>query len=153
MENKQLQQAKDTIAKKYGYANFEQFDDKSTFGYNHNTPKIIDEISIEYHRLISEWVSVDERLPEIIDGKLKPILCNDGKITHKAYYFPSKSKIIEFEDLDDFDINNYPEMEEINENLYLKEGFYVKQYDKDDYEYWTEIKAEKWIPLPQPPKK
>ena len=96
MENKQLQQAKDTIAKKYGYANFEQFDDKSTFGYNHNTPKIIDEISIEYHRLISEWVSVDERLPEIIDGKLKPILCNDGKITHKAYYFPSKSKIIEF---------------------------------------------------------
>ena len=64
MENKQLQQAKDTIAKKYGYENFEQFDDKSTFGYNHNTPKIIDEISIEYHRLMSEWVSVDERLPE-----------------------------------------------------------------------------------------
>ena len=59
---------------------------------------------------------------------------------------------LDVEDLDDFDINNYPEMEEINENLYLKEGFYVKQYDKDDYEYWTEIKAEKWIPLPQPPK-
>ena len=29
MENKQMQQAKDTIAKKYGYENFEQFDDKS----------------------------------------------------------------------------------------------------------------------------
>ena len=155
MENKQLQIAKDTIAKKYGYENFE------AIPYNHissvnvryeNYQDIVNEVAIEYHRLISEWVSVDERLPEIIDGKLKPILCNDGKITHKAYYFPSKSKIIEFEDLDDFDINNYPEMEEINENLYLKEGFYVKQYDKDDYEYWTEIKAEKWIPLPQPPK-
>ena len=55
MENKQLQQAKDTIAKKYGYENFEQFDDKSTFGYNHDTPKIIDEVAIEYHRLMSEW--------------------------------------------------------------------------------------------------
>ena len=59
MENK-LQQAKDTIAKKYGYKSFEQFDDKSTFGYNHDTPKIIDEIALEYHRLMSEWISVDE---------------------------------------------------------------------------------------------
>ena len=65
MENKQLQQAKDTIAKKYGYENFEQFDDKSTFGYNHDTPKIIDEVAIEYHRLMSEWVSVEIDLPNI----------------------------------------------------------------------------------------
>ena len=64
MENK-LQQAKDTISKKYGYESFEQFDDKSTFGYNHDTPKIIDEIALEYNRLCNEWISVDERLPEI----------------------------------------------------------------------------------------
>ena len=79
MENKQLQHAKDTIAKKYGYANFEQFDDKSTFGYNHNTPKIIDEISIEYHRLMSEWVSVDERLPKMYQGVL--VYFSNGFIT------------------------------------------------------------------------
>ena len=88
MENKQLQQAKDTIAKKYGYENFEQFDDKSTFGYNHNTPKIIDEISIEYHRLMSEWVSVNERLPEIGQDEDYPyasemILLSDGE---SVYY-------------------------------------------------------------------
>ena len=64
MENK-LQQAKDTIAKKYGYESFEQFDDKQTFGYNHDTPKIIDEIATEYNHLCNEWISVDERLPEI----------------------------------------------------------------------------------------
>ena len=61
MENKQLQIAKDTIAKKYGYVNFEQFDDKSTFGYNHNTLKIIDEISIEYHRLMSEDDGIEQK--------------------------------------------------------------------------------------------
>ena len=64
MENK-LQQAKDAVAKKYGYKSFEQFDDKSTFGYNHDTPKIIDEIALEYHRLMSEWVSVDDETPPI----------------------------------------------------------------------------------------
>ena len=64
MENK-LQQAKDAVAKKYGYKSFEQFDDLSIFGYNHDTPKIIDEISIEYHRLMSEWVSVEIDLPNI----------------------------------------------------------------------------------------
>lgn len=91
MENKQLQSAKDTIAKKYGYDSFEQFDDKSTFGYNHNTPKIIDEIAIEYHRLMSEWVSVDERLPEIGIDKLYPyssdmILLTDGELVYYGQY-------------------------------------------------------------------
>ena len=60
MENK-LQQAKDTISKKYGYESFEQFDDKSTFSYNHNTPKIIDEIAIEYHRLMIECNVEEEK--------------------------------------------------------------------------------------------
>ncbi len=64
MENKQIQQAKDTIAKKYGYLNFE------TIPYNHissinvryeNYQDIVNEAIIEYHRLMSEWVSVDER--------------------------------------------------------------------------------------------
>ena len=67
MENKQLQKAKDTIAKKYGYLNFE------TIPYNHissinvryeNYQDIVNEVALEYHRLMSEWVSVDERLPE-----------------------------------------------------------------------------------------
>ena len=93
MENKQLQQAKDTIAKKYGYENFEQFDDKSTFGYNHNTPKIIDEISIEYHRLMSEWVSVDERLPEIDEEYLLYVYDEDmEQYFHSVGYFEKSTK-------------------------------------------------------------
>lgn len=100
MENK-LQQAKDTIAKKYGYANFEQFDDKSTFGYNHDTPKIIDEVAIEYHRLMSDWVSVDERLPEITDKEFNDsdyCLCINMEGSHHipfiAYYNSSYPKWI-----------------------------------------------------------
>lgn len=97
MENKQLQQAKDTIAKKYGYANFEQFDDKSTFGYNHNTPKIIDEISIEYHRLMSECDAEEEKEEEpILIGYLNkefgyqnhlPIQIGTEVFLHKDRYF------------------------------------------------------------------
>ena len=101
MENK-LQQAKDTIAKKYGYENFEQFDDKSTFGYNHNTPKIIDEISIEYHRLMSEC-DVDEEKEEqpILIGYLNkefgfanhlPVKEGTKVYLHKdRYFFNAKS--------------------------------------------------------------
>ena len=68
MENKQMQQAKDTIAKKYGYENFE------AIPYNHissvnvryeNYQDIVNEVAIEYHRLMSEWVSVEIDLPNI----------------------------------------------------------------------------------------
>ena len=85
MENKQLQQAKDTIAKKYGYLNFE------TIPYNHissinvryeNYQDIVNEVSLEYHRLMSEWVSVDERLPE----PLKSILVFGNGIRSCAIY-------------------------------------------------------------------
>lgn len=91
MENKQLQQAKDTIAKKYGYENFE------TIPYNHissinvryeNYQDIVNEAIIEYHRLMSEWVSVNERLPEIGQDEYYPyasemILLSDGE---SVYY-------------------------------------------------------------------
>ena len=91
MENKQLQQAKDTIAKKYGYENFE------TIPYNHissinvryeNYQDIVNEAIIEYHRLMSEWVSVNERLPKIGQDEDYPyasemILLSDGE---SVYY-------------------------------------------------------------------
>ena len=86
-----MQQAKDTIAKKYGYENFE------AIPYNHissvnvryeNYQDIVNEVAIEYHRLMSEWVSVDERLPEIGIDEDYPyasemILLSDGE---SVYY-------------------------------------------------------------------
>jgi len=127
MENKQLQIAKDTIAKKYGYENFEQFDDKSTFGYNHDTPKIIDEVAIEYHRLMSEWVSVDERFPEIGIDDYYPyssdmILITDGELVYYGQYEKSPD---------------------------FKECFI--DTDGNDYED-SEIKITHWMHTPQPPK-
>lgn len=96
MENKQLQKAKDTIAKKYGYENFEQFDDKSTFGYNHDTPKIIDEVAIEYHRLMSECIEEEKEEQPILVGYLNkefgyqnylPIPIGTEVFLHKDRYF------------------------------------------------------------------
>lgn len=43
-----LEETKDSIVKEYGYKSFEEFDDKSTFTYDHRTPEIIDKIAIAY---------------------------------------------------------------------------------------------------------
>jgi len=77
MENK-LQQAKDAVAKKYGYESFEQFDDKSTFGYNHDTPKIINEVAIEYNRLCNEELRFIKKDDEII--AIDVCLMDDDKV-------------------------------------------------------------------------
>ena len=66
MENKQLQIAKDTIAKKYGYENYNM----AIYGSSREKPmsdisKYVNEVAIEYHRLMSEWVSVEIDLPNI----------------------------------------------------------------------------------------
>jgi len=79
MENKQLQQAKDTIAKKYGYLNFE------TIPYNHissinvryeNYQDIVNEVSLEYHRLMSEWVlkQIESKQYQYIDILRKEVV-------------------------------------------------------------------------------
>jgi len=96
MENKQLQQAKDTIAKKYGYLNFE------TIPYNHissinvryeNYQDIVNEAIIEYHRLMSEWVSVNERLPEIDEEYLLYVYDEDmEQYFHSVGYFEKSTK-------------------------------------------------------------
>ena len=83
MENKQLQQAKDTIAKKYGYENYNM----AIYGSSREKPmadmsKYVNEVAIEYHRLMSEWISVDERLPE----PLKSILVFGNGIRSCAIY-------------------------------------------------------------------
>jgi len=133
MENKQLQQAKDTIAKKYGYENFEQFDDKSTFGYNHDTPKIIDEVAIEYHRLISEWYLVKDGLPDenktvwLYNEKNKYVALGCSVYVNNEGWFLAVS----------------------NGEIYSENGEIVTEAEIDDYEFthWKYVDK-----LPQPPK-
>ena len=92
MENKQLQIAKDTIAKKYGYENYNM----AIYGSSREKPmtdmsKYVNEVAIEYHRLMSEWVSVDERFPEIGIDDYYPyssdmILITDGELVYYGQY-------------------------------------------------------------------
>lgn len=42
------EEIRDNVVRKYGYSSWEDFDDKSTFAYNHSTPKIVDEIAKLY---------------------------------------------------------------------------------------------------------
>lgn len=64
---KTLDQVKDEVAKEFGYSSFEQFDDRSTFGYDHNTPKIIDLIAKLYANAKLEEAA--ERLKHSDDGR------------------------------------------------------------------------------------
>ncbi len=68
MENKHLQQAKDTIAKERNFKDWNDLNKGKIRVYNE---EYIDQIATEYHRLMSEWVSVDEiskEDKEIIDA-------------------------------------------------------------------------------------
>jgi len=93
MENK-LQQAKDAVAKKYGYKTFEEIPYTHLSSINvryENYQDIVNDVAIEYNRLCNEWVSVDERLPEIGIDKLYPyssdmILLTDGELVYYGQY-------------------------------------------------------------------
>lgn len=102
MENK-LQQAKDTIAKKYGYENYNM----AIYGSSREKPmtdmsKYVNEVAIEYHRLMSEW-DVDEEKEEqpILIGYLNkefgfanhlPVKEGTKVYLHKdRYFFNAKS--------------------------------------------------------------
>lgn len=43
-----LEEIKNEIVQEYGYKSFEEFDDKSTFSYDHDTPEIIKNIALKY---------------------------------------------------------------------------------------------------------
>ena len=103
MENKQLQIAKDTIAKKYGYENYNM----AIYGSSREKPmadmsKYVNEVAIEYHRLMSEC-DVDEEKEEqpILIGYLNkefgfanhlPVKEGTKVYLHKdRYFFNAKS--------------------------------------------------------------
>lgn len=70
MENK-LQQAKDTIAKKYGYDSFDEYFQKCNV-----TIFDIDQVAKEYHRLMSEWVleQIESKQYQYIDILRKEVV-------------------------------------------------------------------------------
>lgn len=73
MENKLLEQAKDAVAKKYGFENFsEYFNAMPNENGGYMTESILAEICVEYHRLMSEWVSVDENKHDISGEDMMP---------------------------------------------------------------------------------
>lgn len=43
-----LEKIKDEVVKEFGYKSFEEFDDKSTFSYDHKPPIIINEIAMRF---------------------------------------------------------------------------------------------------------
>jgi len=59
--NNKLQQAKNEIAKELNYKDWETCINDQP---NYNVENIMDKVAERYHELMSEWISVDDRLPE-----------------------------------------------------------------------------------------
>lgn len=107
----------------------------------------------------SEWIKVEDRLPELPlnenGKKVSKKLLLHGKGTVVGYYFEDKFQTVEFEDWDDFDVTDYPYMEDDKEKecTYLKAGFYEELYNyNDDYYFWSPINATHWKQLLHPSK-
>ena len=92
MENKQLKQAKDTVATRHGYGNME-----TLLNENWTDEDIVNEVAIEYHRLMSECDAEEEKEEEpILIGYLNkefgyqnhlPIQIGTEVFLHKDRYF------------------------------------------------------------------
>jgi hypothetical protein len=101
----------------------------------------------------SEWISVEERLPE---NGVHCILCCDMKRidgTHSQYvcdgYFAERWKIIAHYVDDDC----ATEYNEIEDEYYLKEGWYEVIKNWDDYNSIViDDTVTHWMPLPEAPK-
>ena len=134
MENKQLQQAKDTIAKKYGYENYNM----AIYGSSREKPmtdmsKYVNEVAIEYHRLMSEWNLVKDKLPDknktvwLYNEKNKYVVLGCSVYVNNEGWFLAVS----------------------NGEIYSENGEIVTEAEIDDYEFthWKYVDK-----LPQPPK-
>ncbi len=91
MEKKLLEQAKDAVAKECGWSDFNDVI-KHELDFSPNA--IIDSVAIEYNRLCNEWISVDERLPEIDEEYLLYVYDEDiEQYFHSVGYFEKSKKV------------------------------------------------------------
>jgi hypothetical protein len=125
------------------------------FTSNYGTYKAVATYLVnEGYRKQSEWISVEERLPE---SGVHCILCCDMKRidgTHSQYvcdgYFAERWKIIAHYVDDDC----ATEYNEIEDEYYLKKGWYEVIKNWDDYNSIViDDTVTHWMPLPEPPKK
>ena len=128
MENKQLKQAKDTIAARHGYGNME-----TLLNENWTDEDIVNEVAIEYHRLMSEWYLVKDGLPDenktvwLYNEKNKYVALGCRVYVNNEGWFLAVS----------------------NGEIYSENGEIVTEAEIDDYEFthWKYVDK-----LPQPPK-
>jgi len=91
------------------------------------------------------WIDIDEKLPD----NTKEVLCTDGKLIFIATF--TKGWEIEVED-DEPEPGQY-DMDEKDELLYLKAGWYEEEEQyRAMYDYnWFKRKVTHWQPLPERP--
>ena len=97
------------------------------------------------------WIPVGERLPEAVEGKMKPVLGLNGKHWVIVYYFPEHFKTVEWEDWDDYNQEDFPYTEEDNEKelVWLRPGFYQSVECEKCEGYWSPpLPLTHWMPLP-----
>jgi len=101
-----LQQAKDEIAKEYGYNDFTDIPYTiltSQFVRYENYQDIVNKVATRYHELMSEWISVEDSPPEIETT----VLVSNSKDKWVVCGFLNKNEIW-FNDFDDSNCSIIP---------------------------------------------
>lgn len=120
---------------------------------------LIDKVLSEYRKfpvkeeVKEQWISVDDRLPVEIreDGKRfsKWVFAYNKKSRNKAIYYSTKFEVCQWDDLD---IDELPDcVESIDEEFYLKEGWYNEFEHNGDLMQVPMYNVTHWMPLPPAP--
>lgn len=98
---------------------------------------------------MSEWISVDKKMPKPLQNVLVLVNANSTKNQNQmvANFVPKFTEEYQGDD----DCYDYDEERSCG---YVKEGWYVNTaYTSDDYgAYYLDEKVTHWMPLPEPPK-
>lgn len=94
-----------------------------------------------------QWIPVSERLPAT---PFPAVLGTDGKNQFIVNYTAGKQIEV---DIDDGDAEDFG-CEEVNEQFYIKAGWYELTEQRGGYydEIWIDRNITHWQPLPKPPK-
>lgn len=105
---------------------------------------------------MTDWIKIEDGLPQAVDKKMKPVLAATAKTIKKCYYFPEHFKSVEWEDWDDYSEVDFPytENDAEKEIVWLRPGWY-EEIDCDRCEgYWSSpLPVTHWQPLPDNPNK
>ena len=99
---------------------------------------------------MSEWISVDDRLPKPLQSVLirQRTGYRQNHVTVVGKWIPGLTEE------SDGDVDDWHEYDEASDTFYTPQGWYENQFNWGDYSaiHISEDLVTHWMPLPEPPK-